>query len=209
MRQNQVMNLFPVPVYYEHCVFDYSKELDFLKNLPLSDSINDAAYNRGVSADTFLMRLQELKRIRDFFEIAIDTYVKNIYKSQTQLYITQCWLNVAKPGGYHPEHYHPNSIVSGVWYPEFALGEQPFIHFCNYQKPNAVCLNFDDRNLYNADIMQAPVKSGNLILFPSNLFHGVRMNQSDKDRYSISFNTWTLDDLGKTEDLTYCSINNR
>ena len=57
--------------------------------------------------------------------------------------------------------------------------------------------------------MQAPVKSGNLILFPSNLFHGVRMNQSNKDRYSISFNTWTLDDLGKAEDLTYCSINNR
>ena len=40
------MNLFPVPVYYEHCVFDYSKELEFLKNLPLSDNINDAAYNR-------------------------------------------------------------------------------------------------------------------------------------------------------------------
>ena len=207
MRENHILNIFPVPVYYEHCVFDYSKELEFLKNLPLTYSQEDI--KRGVSADTFLMRLPELKRIRDFFEIAIDTYVKNIYKSQTQLYITQCWLNVAKTGGYHPDHCHPNSIVSGVWYPEFATNEQPFIQFCNYQKPSLISLKIDDRNLYNSDIMQAPVKSGNLLLFPSNLFHGVRMNQSDKNRYSVSFNTWTLDDLGNEKELTYCSINNR
>ena len=209
MRENQILNIFPVPVYYEHCVFDYSKELEFLKNLKLSDSINDAAYKRSVSEDRFLMRLPELKRIRDFFEIAIDTYIKNIYKSQTQLYITQCWLNVAKPGGFHPEHYHPNSIISGVWYPEFESYKQPFIHFCNYQKSSLISLKMDDRNVYNSDIMQAPIKSGNLLLFPSNLFHGVRINQSNKDRYSVSFNTWTLDDLGNEDELTYCSINNR
>ena len=209
MRENQILNIFPVPIYYEHCVFDYSKELEFLKNLDLDYSANDNAYKRSVSKDRFLTRLPELKRIRDFFDIAVDTYIKNIYKSRTQLYITQCWLNVAYPGGFHPEHYHPNSIISGVWYPEFETDKQPFIHFCNYQKPSLISLKMDDRNLYNSDIMQAPIKSGNLLLFPSNLFHGVRINQSNKNRYSVSFNTWTLDDLGNEEELTYCSINNR
>ena len=200
----QILNLFPVPVYYEHCVFDYNKELEFIKKLSLDHS---DVYKRSLSKDKFLMRLPELKRIKDFFEITVDTYVKRIYKSQTQLYITQCWLNVSPTGGFHPEHYHPNSIISGVWYPEFATNEQPFIHFCNYQKPNTISLTKDDRNVYNSDIMQAPVESGNLILFPSNLFHGVSVNESNKNRYSISFNTWTRDDLGHEEELNYCSIN--
>tara|TARA_B100001250_G_C19477692_1_gene647321 strand:+ start:70 stop:678 length:609 start_codon:yes stop_codon:yes gene_type:complete len=200
------MNLFPVPIYYENCNFDYTEEYEFLKKEP-----NDTRYSnipnwkKQTSADTFLLRKPELKRLRDWIEITLDTCVKNIYKSQTELYITQSWWNIVEPGGCHPEHYHPNSIISGVWYPEVTMGQTPSIHFCNFQKPNIIQLNLDSRNLYNSDMMEAPVQSGNLILFPSNLFHGVKPNMTDKNRYSLSFNTWTHNDLGNEFDLTYCS----
>ena len=195
------MNLFPVPVYFENCNFDYTEEFEFLKKQP--NRINDSI--RQTSADTFLLRKQELKRLKDWIEITLDTFVKNVYKSQTELYITQSWLNTIGFGGGLSAHHHPNSIISGVWYPEITMEQTPSIYFCNFQKPSNILLNVDDTTLYNSDTMYAPIQSGNLILFPSNLFHGVKPNTIDKNRYSLSFNTWTHNDLGNEFELTYCS----
>ena len=195
------MNLFPVPVYFENCNFDYTEEFEFLKKQP--NRVNDSI--RQTSADTFLLRKQELKRLKDWIEITLDTFVKNVYKSQTELYITQSWLNTIGFGGGLSAHHHPNSIISGVWYPEITMEQTPSIYFCNFQKPSNILLNVDDTTLYNSDTMYAPIQSGNLILFPSNLFHGVKPNTIDKNRYSLSFNTWTHNDLGNEFELTYCS----
>ena len=195
------MNLFPVPVYFENCNFDYTEEFEFLKKQPTR--INDSI--RQTSADTFLLRKQELKRLKDWIEITLDTFVKNVYKSQTELYITQSWLNTIGFGGGLSAHHHPNSIISGVWYPEITMKQTPSIYFCNFQKSSNILLNVDDTTLYNSDTMYAPIQSGNLILFPSNLFHGVKPNTIDKNRYSLSFNTWTHNDLGNEFELTYCS----
>ena len=197
----RIMNLFPVPVYFENCNFDYTEEFEFLKKQP--NRINGRI--RQTSADTFLLRKQELKRLKDWIEITLDTFVKNVYKSQTELYITQSWLNTIGFGGGLSAHHHPNSIISGVWYPEITMEQTPSIYFCNFQKPSNILLNVDDTTLYNSDTMYAPIKSGNLILFPSNLFHGVKPNTIDKNRYSLSFNTWTHNDLGNEFELTYCS----
>ena len=38
--------------------------------------------------------------------------------STDKLVITQSWLNKNKKGESHHEHVHPNSMVSGVWYPQ-------------------------------------------------------------------------------------------
>jgi len=195
------MNLFPVPVYFENCNFDYTEEFEFLKKQP--NRVNDSI--RQTSADTFLLRKQELKRLKDWIEITLDTFVKNVYKSQTELYITQSWLNTIGFGGGLSAHHHPNSIISGVWYPEITMKQTPSIYFCNFQKSSNILLNVDDTTLYNSDTMYAPIQSGNLILFPSNLFHGVKPNTIDKNRYSLSFNTWTHNDLGSEFELTYCS----
>ena len=44
--------------------------------------------------------------------------------------------------------------------------------------------------------------SGELVLFPSYLRHMVPVNKSDKERISISFNTFVKDKLGSENDLT-------
>ena len=197
----RIMNLFPVPVYFENCNFDYTEEFEFLKKQP--NRIDDR--KKKTSADTFLLKKPELKRLKDWIEITLDTFVKNVYKSQTELYITQSWLNTIGFGGGLSAHHHPNSIISGVWYPEITMKQTPSIYFCNFQKSSNILLNVDDTTLYNSDTMYAPIQSGNLILFPSNLFHGVKPNTIDKNRYSLSFNTWTHNDLGSEFELTYCS----
>ena len=52
-----------------------------------------------------------------------------------------------------------------------------------------------------------PMKCGELILFPSNLTHSVPTNESDEERISLSFNTWSAGSLGDIDNLTYLPIN--
>ena len=52
-----------------------------------------------------------------------------------------------------------------------------------------------------------PMKRGELILFPSNLTHSVPVNQSDEERISLSFNSWTpKGNMGDIKSLTYLPL---
>ena len=55
-------------------------------------------------------------------------------------------------------------------------------------------------------IFLLPIKSGELILFPSTLKHSVPINTSNKNRISLSFNTFVSDKLGSEIELTELNI---
>ena len=74
-------------------------------------------YNRQ-SEDTFVLDKPELANIRAFIEAKLHKFVTEIMASTDKLVITQSWLNKNKKGESHHEHVHPNSMVSGVWYPQ-------------------------------------------------------------------------------------------
>ena len=74
-------------------------------------------YNRQ-SEDTFVLDKPELANIRAFIEAKLHKFVTEIMASTDKLVITQSWLNKNKKGESHHEHTHPNSMVSGVWYPQ-------------------------------------------------------------------------------------------
>ena len=115
--------------------------------------------------------------------------------------ITQSWLNKNMKGESNHEHEHPNSIISGVWYPK--IHEQlPPIQFKTH-KQRDVSLSIKNFNHMNSETFMLPMKMGELILFPSNLSHSVPANQSDEERISLSFNTWCKGSLGDEESLTY------
>jgi ectoine hydroxylase-related dioxygenase (phytanoyl-CoA dioxygenase family) len=51
-----------------------------------------------------------------------------------------------------------------------------------------------------------PMKKGELIIFPSNLWHSVPSNKSKIERISLSFNTWIKGSFGQKRELTYLPI---
>ena len=61
-------------------------------------------------------------------------------------------------------------------------------------------------NNLTAESFMLPCKPGELILFPSSLKHSVPINQSDEDRISMSFNTFSIDALGSEQSLTHLDI---
>ena len=212
-KSDELLQLFPIPLLIASYPSDYSKELEWIKEQECN-RINGgdigvgewrSSHHNRQSDDTFLLDKPELKRIRKFIEIKLGKYVREMMGSSDKLVITQSWLNKAGKGASHHEHKHPNSIVSGVWYP--AIHEKlPPIQF-SAPHPRDVSLKVSKFNTFNSATFMLPMKCGELILFPSHLTHSVPSNESDEERISLSFNTWSAGSLGDIDNLTYLPIN--
>ena len=198
--EQQVIGLFPSPLMIFSYLDDYSKELDWIKKCKCE---KDPYYNKQ-SVDTFILDNPELKNIRIFIEDKLDQFVSQIYGSKNKLVITQSWVNKSGKGESHHEHTHPNSVISGVWYPQINENLPP-IEFRNKLQRDME-LSIDQYNCFNSGIMSLPVQRGQLILFPSNISHGVAVNRINDERISLSFNTWVKGNLGSIDTLTYLPL---
>ena len=211
-KNDELLQLFPTPVLIANYPSDYSKELQWIRELECN-RINGgeiegidwkSSHGNRQSDDTFVLDKPELKKIRKFIDIKVNKYVKDILGSSDQLMITQSWVNKTTKGESHHEHGHPNSLVSGVWYPVIH-DKLPPIQFKTPMQRD-VSLKVSKFNTFNGATFLLPLNKGELILFPSNLSHSVPSNQSDEERISLSFNTWCINNLGDIESLTYLPL---
>jgi len=206
--KDELLQAFPTPILVCSCPIDYSREkkwcLDYDCDKHNSDS-EKSSYNRQ-SKDTFILDNPELKRIREFIQQKIDVFVSQIYKSTDKLIITQSWLNKSGRGESHHHHQHPNSVISGVWYPSINPNLPP-ITFDN-ARMSQIQMRVEDGsfNNFNSSYFTVPMNDGELILFPSGTFHRVAVNISDDERVSLSFNTWVKGSIGNKEKLTYLPL---
>ena len=199
--KEELLQLFPTPlliVPYEESI---DEELAYLKTISYREQQQNGNYR---SDDSYLLRQEKLKNIKNFLGESINKFTTNILQSKQRLVITQSWANRNPKGSKHHEHVHPNSIISGVMY--FQINEKlPPIQF---SKANQDGMKLDPikYNHINSESFMLPCKPGELILFPSSLKHSVPINQGDEDRISISFNTFSIDALGSEQDLTHLDI---
>jgi uncharacterized protein (TIGR02466 family) len=209
MAQDELLSLFPTPVLIAQYPVPYDKELEYIRNLPCrrenkgGDAGNKIHYNRQ-SEDTFVLDKPELANVREFIKSKIFKFAREIMCSKDEVIITQSWINKSKKGESHHEHVHPNSMISGVWYP--VINEQlPPIQFRSRSQRD-IQLSNDKYNNFNSATFLLPMKMGELIIFPSNLTHSVPANQSETERISLSFNTWVKGSLGDINSLTYLPL---
>ncbi len=93
------------------------------------------------------------------------------------------WVNINEKGGFHVAHSHPGADLSVVWYlTDSECGPLRFFHPCSHARDHLnKALNLETDSCFVA-------KKGDIIVFPSDLWHYVEPNQSDDVRVSISFN---------------------
>ena len=199
--KEELLQLFPTPlliVPYEESI---DEELAYLKTISYREQQQNGNYR---SDDSYLLRQEKLKNIKNFLGESINKFTTNILQSKQRLVITQSWANRNPKGSKHHEHVHPNSIISGVMY--FQINEKlPPIQF---SKANQDGMKLDPikYNHVNSESFMLPCKPGELILFPSSLKHSVPINQGDEDRISMSFNTFSIDAIGSEQALTHLDI---
>jgi len=205
---DELLQLFPIPVLICPYPTDYTKELEWIRNCETrkenkGGDTGTTHFNRQ-SEDTFVLDKPELANIRAFIEAKLHKFVTEILASSDKLVITQSWLNKNKKGESHHEHVHPNSMVSGVWYPQIHESLPP-IQFRNRGQRD-VSLQTEKYNTFNSATFMLPMKRGELILFPSNLSHSVPVNNSEEERISLSFNSWPKGSMGDIKSLTYLPL---
>ena len=199
--KDELLQIFPTPILITKYEGDLSKELKYVDYLPYKEQKQNANFK---SADSYLLEIEELKSIKDFFYESLNKYTKNISQSDQRLVITQCWANKNPPGSKHHEHVHPNSILSGVFY----LKQDKTLPPIQFQKSIQGTMKLDPKkyNVLNSESFLLPCVAGELLLFPSNLKHSVPTNMGKEARISLSFNTFSVDILGSEDSLTHLDI---
>ena len=149
---------------------------------------------------------KELVDIKDFLEMAVNKFVSDIYhpKNDISFYITQSWLNVTKKNMFHHRHSHPNSYVSGVLY--LSCIDDDRIEFYKFPPANTIKQILEvadgENTIRNSNLVWYKVKYLDIVLFPSFLTHAVPTNKTDKERISLSFNTFIRGNIGSDHYLT-------
>jgi uncharacterized protein (TIGR02466 family) len=197
--------IFPTPILRTNIDRAFTeKELKFFR-----DAQDKACANvlNSRSMDTNVLDAAEMRPVRSF----IDEHVKQFCRKtisiseKLEFYVTQSWVNFTRPGQAHHRHFHTNSLVSGVLYIN-AVREIDKIWF--HRPPaSGICVGNPDSNWYTADSWFFSVGTGDLVLFPSSLTHGVEETTGQHVRASLSFNTFVKGEIGERDKLNGLKLN--
>jgi len=192
-----ISGIFPVPIYITNLGRKFTKqEIDFFVKTTRSNSGNTT------SIDSYVLDKKPFSKLKKYILKNLDNYFKKIIDplENVKPYITQSWINYTKPNQYHHQHRHSNSIVSGVLYLDVDVNYDK-IFFVN-DTHDSILIQSKNFNIFNSKNWFFPVKTGELILFPSDTKHYVENKKGENTRISLSFNTFIKGKLGNKNDLT-------
>jgi len=194
---SNMINLFPLPLQKSNLRRAFTeRELDFMKGELQKNHKSIANY---ASKNKYILNADEMVDIRQALQNALDSYFKEVFNSSNKLSlkITQSWLTMTGNGESHHEHIHPNSVASGVLY--INLGDNDGISF--YRNEDSQWYEFlrEKETYYSAKSFFIACEAGDIVIFPSNLRHGVKQNLMPVERISLAFNTFFEGELGRDE----------
>ena len=168
-----------------------SQQRDTLDNLVI--------HPNELSEEMGILDRPEFKSMKDVVFSHVKKYERDVcgFKSSLSFKLTESWYKETVPGDDHIDHNHPNSMLSGVVYLNVPKGNTHheglnLIHVEN----RGVFKHHDFRydytpTKYNQISTFIPVETGDIVLFPSYLYHFVSRNESENEsRRIISFNTF-------------------
>ena len=202
MERAYTLEVFPVVIYKKN-----------IKHHPNRDEIiNDTEFYREEdafcwfsSSKDILSKYPDLERMimHEFIN-----YVQSVFAidtSKVDFYISRSWVVKHKTGDFATSHNHVNSVFSGILYlnVDETSGDLSFPRQClnNVARFNINNFKFDTTgiNPNNADHVRIKPDNGDLIMFPSNIYHEVLENQSSIDRYALALDIFFRGTIGQKE----------
>lgn len=159
------------------------------------------------SQDSYILNQEPLKELTAFIEKCVHEYFMTTINptNNVKLKITQSWINWSKPKDFHHIHTHSNSYISGCYYVKANKKTDKIV----FEKHKHEAIKFAPKqwNTYNCESWWYPVGTGELILFPSYLWHKVEPIEGNDTRISLAFNTFPQGHLGEEKYFTELRIN--
>ena len=209
--ESNTTGIFQTPVYTTELRKKFSKkELDFIINhdkdsrakIGLNPKSTLLAKRNFGSENKHVLDQKQFKNLKKELELILQDYFDKIICPANDIvpYITQSWLNYSEPGKFHHEHNHSNSYVSGVVYIQCheTLDKISFVnHGYKMIRPEV-----KEHNVFNSLVWTIPVKTNDVVLFPSSVSHFVPPNEGNNTRISLSFNTFIKGTIGLMNSAT-------
>lgn len=189
--------IFPL-FFYRSDPYKFNKEqLDYIKTYKDKSRINVG--NNYISKSSYVLEDNKLKYIKSFIQKELDNLAYNVLKlnKKQKIYVTQSWFNFNPKDSYHHMHNHPNSLISGTFYIQ---GEENTFCDIDREYANTVFpyfqLDCEEVNPINTTHHTVENKIHTLALFPSRLRHQVRVNNNNKERITLAFNSFIKGEIG-------------
>ena len=200
MKEAVISSIFPTPIYMSKL----NRTLTPLELKFVNKSKKDIYKNEGnvTSNDNYILNKKPFIKIKKELDKRIHDYFNKVLLTTDDVvpYITQSWLNFTEKNQYHHKHKHPNSLVSGVFYINCHKELDKIKFFKDGYK--MIKPEIKDWNLWNSESWWFPVKTGDIILFPSSLTHMVENKEGDNTRISLAFNVFIKGTIGNNKSLT-------
>ena len=206
-----IHQIYPTPIY--HSKLERALTAEELKGI--NEYKKKTYQNEGniTSTDNYVLENKTFKNLKeDLYKMVIDYFNKIICSDNDVVpYITQSWLNYTQPNEYHHKHLHPNSLVSGVFYVDAKKGIDGIIFHKTLGHHGTVAslpleLQPARVNVFNSKSSGLGVQTGDVVLFPSSLIHGVFPKKGTDTRISLSFNVFFKGKIGTAQQLTELTI---
>ena len=195
-----INGIFPTPIYISKIDRELTKkELSFI-----DITKSDCNKNEGniTSNDNYILNHKTFKNLKEDLDLKVKDYFEKVISPTDAItpHITQSWLNYTETNQYHHKHQHPNSLVSGVFYINCDDKFDKIKFFNDNYK--TIKPEVKEWNIWNSESWWFPVKTGNVILFPSSLTHMVETKEGTNTRISLAFNVFIKGTIGNNKNLT-------
>ena len=181
----------------EHIQLFYQSVFKINRNQDLSKTENSSIEQQLLSLrnnpsnqttnNLYVLDSSGFEELKNFCQTAVDLYVDKIMRTKnSNIQITQSWLNLTKEGEGHHEHAHGNSVISGV----FCVKENTSgLMILKNPIRRDFTFEVEEWNLHNCQYFNMPILQNQLILFPSFLEHSVS-KVIGSDRITLAFNSF-------------------
>ena len=199
---SEVISLFPIAI----SVHDIEPNFTEQDKLFINQCLNDQYENTGNTTSNETYVLDKLPNLKEKLmeKVRFHFYDTLKHVKESEIYITQSWLNITKKDPFHHTHKHHNSILAGVFYLQTV--EDDCISFDNTLRVDQVRPSIESFNSWNSSLYNQPVHRNMLVIFPSSLMHNVPTVKSDQVRISLAFNTFVKGVLGKDDQLSRVNL---
>jgi len=204
LKNVEVQPLFSVPLFRADISDAISpQQVEFIKSLQMNTNQVNL-----ISENLYIFDLPELKSIKSAIQEALNSYAGQVMGIDQKLSVTQSWSLTNPPGVGMHGHSHSNSLVSGSFY-YAPLPEPPArMIFQRHSGYRQIELNPEQgkRNIFNTNMNVVEPKTGEVVMFPSNLTHLVEANGSNEPRHAIAFNSFVRGKIGSFRDVSELNV---
>lgn len=191
------LDILPQTIFKFKC--DEELTASTLNRLTKEEWIIEQSNIKFTTKNNQLHKDSDYKKFYKWIHKCLKTVKDEIGLSCEELKITQSWGNREEYKQWHHPHVHSNSIVSGIFYLTNSNAHTWFsIKSIWSNSDNGLYEVFKmTTNEQNQVIHKQKTVAGELIIFPSSLFHSVDEHMmQDSPRYTISFNSFPCGKIG-------------